>query len=239
MRVASRKEITTAYLLSLVDKEEYHICISSLLTSCTITLINGAIITGEDCINKTHAKNRVMCKLQEMEEYLIRDKFSKVSGIGEIPDTDKIYHLGSKPKLCLGSKVVYAVSMAKSSYELMVDGVSILSDEEDGYLIRYINVNQPNLIGFNDYVTWLSKTEFDRDFVELVGTPVCTYKSELLREQIELNIKITKLSGFLGSENFSKLSNDYRALVYSQHDLMHKYLTVLNKRLNLLEVKEH
>lgn len=57
------------------------------------------------------------------------------------------------------------------------------------------------------------------------------YKERLIREQKELKERLAKLTDFINSEKFYKLSENNRELLKNQKIAMELYLNVLNMRL--------
>lgn len=57
------------------------------------------------------------------------------------------------------------------------------------------------------------------------------WKEKLVKEQAELKKKLTKLTDFINSEKFYKLSQNNRQLLKNQKIAMELYLNVLNMRL--------
>ena len=61
-----------------------------------------------------------------------------------------------------------------------------------------------------------------------------TFKERLEIEKEELDTKIKALSGFIQSENFSKIDSVQQILLKAQLLIMTTYSVILNERLNLL-----
>lgn len=57
------------------------------------------------------------------------------------------------------------------------------------------------------------------------------WKERLIKEQKELKERLAKLTDFINSENFYKLSQNNRQLLKNQKIAMELYLNVLNMRL--------
>lgn len=64
------------------------------------------------------------------------------------------------------------------------------------------------------------------------------FKSRLQEEYEELKDKYFKLSNFLESENFSKLSKHQQFLLTIQSSLMHSYRMILKERLEDLKANQ-
>ena len=56
-------------------------------------------------------------------------------------------------------------------------------------------------------------------------------RESLLKEKTELQEKFNKLVNFINSEDYYKLSENYRTLLINQKIVMEMYLDILNKRL--------
>ena len=56
-------------------------------------------------------------------------------------------------------------------------------------------------------------------------------RESLLKEKTELQEKFNKLVNFINSEDYYKLSENYKTLLINQKIVMEMYLDILNKRL--------
>lgn len=56
-------------------------------------------------------------------------------------------------------------------------------------------------------------------------------KQSLLQEKTELQEKFNKLINFINSEEYYKLSDNYKTLLVNQKIVMEMYLDIINKRL--------
>ncbi len=66
----------------------------------------------------------------------------------------------------------------------------------------------------------------------MVGIDTSTPKGRVLVELNELTEKTDKLTLFIGSENYKKLSQIQQDLLYRQMNIMHDYTIVLQSRLD-------
>ena len=64
-----------------------------------------------------------------------------------------------------------------------------------------------------------------------------SFKERLLNEAQELALKTNKLNDFMRTQDFVDLDRENKDLLYSQSRVMNKYLQILGKRLELLDVK--
>lgn len=59
------------------------------------------------------------------------------------------------------------------------------------------------------------------------------YLERMEEELKQLQDKLFKLTSFIGSNDFLKLSNESKSLLTMQHNYMSLYMSVLTKRINL------
>ena len=60
---------------------------------------------------------------------------------------------------------------------------------------------------------------------------VSDFKTRLEAETVELQDKLEKLNGFIGSENFDKVDKNQKSLLTIQSSVMETYLKCLKERL--------
>lgn len=91
---------------------------------------------------------------------------------------------------------------------------------EEGYLVEYPD----------GYKSWSPKAVFEAAYK-------CaeSFMDRLLIEVNDLQDKITKLSAFIGTENFYKLDEENRAMLNVQYHNMLQYIKVLNNRIEYLK----
>jgi hypothetical protein len=129
----------------------------------------------------------------------------------------------------LSKQQVKATPMTRAEYNKLRDWPRLAGerDEDEGYLVQI--PGKPNLIGFDGYVTWVLKDIFEKSH--------CVYASFIDRlhvEYAELNDKVVKLEGFIGSNHFTLLESLQQELLLAQFSAMGTYLTLLGSRLKLL-----
>jgi len=84
---------------------------------------------------------------------------------------------------------------------------------------------------------WLVAEKYFNDNLELAKTTEGTFKERLLIEAQELATKTNGLNDFMRTKAFVRLDRENKDLLYTQSRLMNKYLQVLGKRLELLDVE--
>lgn len=133
-------------------------------------------------------------------------------------------------KQYIGTKAIKAKPMTRGAYNDL-RGWTVPANEnpeDDGYLVVYPN-GEPNVEGYDGYVSWSPKEQFDN--VYYIAE---TFQDRLAIEYDELNEKINKLTSFMESEQFEKLSSDMKAEMQCQKEAMSDYLDCLSNRLELL-----
>jgi hypothetical protein len=71
-------------------------------------------------------------------------------------------------KLFIGTKVVKATPMNRLAYN-QLRGWPLPADEngdDEGYLVEYIDGGKPNLAGYEGYVSWSPKEQFDNAYID-------------------------------------------------------------------------
>lgn len=76
-------------------------------------------------------------------------------------------------KTYIGTKVIRATPMTRLAYNDLRDW--ILPDNEngddEGYLVEYLDGGRPNLLGYDGYVSWSPKEQFEQAYRETSGLP--------------------------------------------------------------------
>lgn len=62
------------------------------------------------------------------------------------------------------------------------------------------------------------------------------YQQRVIDEKTELNTKFEALNKFLNTEPFDKLSSENQELLYTQTEIMHEYLEILEERIKLFNI---
>lgn len=133
-------------------------------------------------------------------------------------------------KQYIGTKAIKAKPMTRGAYNAL-RGWTVPENEnhdDEGYLVVYPN-SEPNVEGYDGYVSWSPKEQFDN--VYYIAE---TFQDRLVIEQEELNEKINKLTAFMESEQFEKLSPTMKSEMHHQKEAMEGYLECLINRLELL-----
>lgn len=127
----------------------------------------------------------------------------------------------------IGTKEVKATPMNRGDYNAF-RGWQVPENEnpaDDGYLVVYPK-GESNVDGFNGYVSWSSKKQFEEAY--RVSE---TFKDRLKIEYAQLEERLGKLRGFIQSEQFQSLAEEDRNLLVEQEKVMDSYLAILNTRI--------
>jgi hypothetical protein len=68
--------------------------------------------------------------------------------------------------LHIGTKLIHAESMTRAEYNVLRDWI-LPADEngaDEGYLVEYLDGGKPNLAGYEGYVSWSPKEQFDNAY---------------------------------------------------------------------------
>lgn len=130
-------------------------------------------------------------------------------------------------KQYIGTKEVKATPMNRGDYNAL-RGWQVPENEnpaDDGYLVVYPN-GESNVDGFNGYVSWLPKKQFEEAY-----QVADTFKDRLTIEYAQLEERLGKMRVFIQSERFQNLDEEYRNLFVEQGKAMASYLSILNIRI--------
>ena len=130
-------------------------------------------------------------------------------------------------KQYIGTKEVKATPMNRGDYNAL-RGWQVPENEnpaDDGYLVAYPN-GESNVDGFNGYVSWLPKKQFEEAY-----QVADTFKDRLTIEYAQLEERLGKMRVFIQSERFQNLDEEYRNLFVEQGKAMASYLSILNIRI--------
>ena len=130
-------------------------------------------------------------------------------------------------KQYIGTKEVKATPMNRGDYNAL-RGWQVPENEnpaDDGYLVVYPN-GESNVDGFNGYVSWLPKKQFEEAY-----QVADTFKDRLTIEYAQLEERLGKMRVFIQSERFQNLDEEYRNLFVEQGKAMATYLSILNIRI--------
>ena len=242
--------VTAADVSAAIAKVDYHVLFGTTITICVLTLQNGFTITGQSACASPENFNQVIGqdyayldakeKVWQYLGYELKTKLDLISKAVPLVEGSLIYHHG-KPKTYVGTKVVHAIEMNRLDY-CILRGWRVPADEnpeDEGYLVQSTDGAEPNLKGFNGYVSWLTKTEFDRTYgdtkVVQESVPTTTFlQSRLFVERDELQEKTDKLNSFLKHTPATVLlTQEEEKLLNDQAKYMGIYLAILEKRIKL------
>lgn len=133
-------------------------------------------------------------------------------------------------KKYVGTKTIKAKPMTRGAYNDL-RGWAVPENEnpeDEGYLVVYLN-GEPNVEGYEGYVSWSPKKQFDETYFIAE-----TFQDRLVIEYEELNKKFDALVAFLKTEQFESLSFAMKSEMQYQRDAMADYLDCLSNRLELL-----
>lgn len=130
-------------------------------------------------------------------------------------------------KQYIGTKEVQATPMNSGDYNAL-RGWQVPENEnpvDDGYLVVYPN-GEPNVKGFNGYVSWLPKKQFEEAY-----QVADTFKDRLTIEYAQLEERHRKLRAFMETTAFRDLPEESRTLLAEQEVAMGNYSAILNTRI--------
>lgn len=135
----------------------------------------------------------------------------------------------------IGTKIIRAKPMNRLEYNRL-RGWDVPPDEDpkdSGYLVEYVDGGKPNVDGFDGYVSWSPKAQFDAAYTEIpnADTMLYAYQVRVAAEKAELDKKREKLIAFVQSQAFNGLDLADRALMTKQLNRMDEYSAVLGERL--------
>lgn len=133
-------------------------------------------------------------------------------------------------KKYVGTKTIKAKPMTRGAYNDL-RGWTVPENEnpeDEGYLVVYLN-GEPNVEGYEGYVSWSPKKQFDETYYIAE-----TFQDRLAIEYEELEEKLDALVAFLKTEQFKSLPLDMKIEMEFQRDAMGDYLECLSNRLKLL-----
>lgn len=139
-----------------------------------------------------------------------------------------------------GTKFINAKPMTRQEYNDfrgwgLPENEKGMGDDE-GYLVEYLDGGKPNTTSYAGYVSWSPKVVFERAYSVLPGCDRNTdgWLMRILGEKSELSDRIEKLTLFLNSANFKKLSEPMRIEMTNQLVAMQEYSDTLTRRLEII-----
>lgn len=135
----------------------------------------------------------------------------------------------------IGNKIIRAKRMTRGAYNAL-RGWMVPADEspaDSGYLVEYLDGGKPNVDGFDGYVSWSPKAQFEAAYTEIPNTETMqhAYQVRIAAEKAELDKKRSKLITFIQSAAFEALDTQERGRLTRQLTIMDEYSAVLGERL--------
>jgi len=135
----------------------------------------------------------------------------------------------------IGTKIIRATPMTRAYYN-GVRGWQVPADEnplDDGYLVEYLDGGKPNVPGYEGYISWSPKAQFEAAYTEIPNTETMqhAYQVRIAAEKAELDKKRSKLITFIQSAAFEALDTQERGRLTRQLTIMDDYSAVLGERL--------
>ena len=138
-------------------------------------------------------------------------------------------------KTYIGTKIIKSTPMNRADYNIL-RGWALPADEDgtdEGYLVEYTDGGKPNLAGYDGYVSWSPKVQFEGAYIEIGDvTGLTPHQQRVVAERAELDDKRKKLEAFIDSEKFRILCDrSERSRMRRQHANMTDYSNVLGDRI--------
>lgn len=137
-------------------------------------------------------------------------------------------------KTYIGTKLIRATPMSRQAYNDL-RGWTVPVDEDpsdEGYLVEYLDGGAPNVVGFNGYVSWSPRRQFEQAYVDIGDdTGLKPHQIRVLGEKAELDDKRAKLIAFIQSPFFENVEASERAHLTRQITIMDDYSAVLGERI--------
>lgn len=134
----------------------------------------------------------------------------------------------------IGTKVINAQPMTRQAYNDL-RGWTVPADEEpsdEGYLVEYMDGGTPNMPGFDGYVSWSPKAQFEAAYVEMRDVSgLEPYQVRVVGEKAELDYKRAKLIAMIQSSYFEALTAAEKSRLTRQLAHMDEYSAVLGERI--------
>lgn len=137
-------------------------------------------------------------------------------------------------KTFIGTKIIRGTPMTRQAYNDL-RGWTVPADEDptdEGYLVEYPDGGKPNVEGFEGYVSWSPKAQFEAAYIEIGHvTGLAPHQARVIGEKAELDYKRTKLIAFMQSPFFEKVEAEERNRLSRQLLIMDDYSAVLGERI--------
>lgn len=137
----------------------------------------------------------------------------------------------------------------EGKYIAATSAVATITPEENGYApfkvdFAYVNKHSPNVGGYyvvyeDGYESFSPAKAFEDGYKKIVepATPIpdnSSFKERLIKEQAQLEEKLTKLNAFNSSEKANDIDPVQKSLLLVQSGAMYTYLECLKARLERL-----
>lgn len=172
-----------------------------------VTAQNGFAVTGRPSaavsaendnpeLGERYAIDNAKMELWPLMAYELKSKLHQIKLAGD--PTGAILKFSGLATY-IGTKVVHAVPMNRSTYNVL-RGWELPANEDgadEGYLVQYTDGGQQNLEGFTGYISWSLKGVFEGSYTN--GTPPkkTTHVERMRAEETELSSKIKALAVFI------------------------------------------
>lgn len=131
----------------------------------------------------------------------------------------------------VGTKTVLAVKMTLSQFKTnkgIIPNTSY-SDDTDGYLVEYTDGGKPNHPDHKGYIAWAPKEVFEKSYKKVFEE---SFQARMYEEEVQLHLKIEKLTAFIVSKSFDTLPEIERDALKEQLIHMKAYYSVLMGRVS-------
>lgn len=137
-------------------------------------------------------------------------------------------------KSYIGTKIIRATSMNRQAYNDL-RGWTVPENEnphDEGYLVEYMDGGTPNMPGFDGYISWSPKAQFEAAYVEMRDVSgLEAHQVRVVGEKAELDYKRAKLIAFIQSPMFEKIEAGEKSRLTRQLVHMDDYSAVLGERI--------
>ena len=137
-------------------------------------------------------------------------------------------------KSYIGTKIIRATSMNRQAYNDL-RGWTVPEDEnphDEGYLVEYMDGGTPNMPGFDGYISWSPKAQFEAAYVEMRDVSgLEPHQIRVVGEKAELDYKRAKLIAFIQSPAFASIETAEKNRLTRQLTFMDDYSAVLGERI--------
>lgn len=234
-------QVTIDQIEAAIKDVTYTVLPDECTTVCQVTLKNGFTVSGQSaCVDKRSFNKQLGEEYaferakQECWKFLGYELKSKINMIEQASEPSGLILKVGTPTTYIGTKVVRAVPMLLGKYNELRGWDMPLNEDvhAPGYLVEYVDGDQPNVQGFTGYITWTPRDVFERVYVLGAKAHPTTLKDRLIVERDQNAERLKKLSVFLGSGNKLGLDSfDWNDLK-QQVRVMTEYDQILTRRIS-------